>query len=87
VKEKGIRDLAVSYLNKEENRKLPSHEFNGLVSRIKEYLRRVDDDKALIDTRFNELKVQVVNEARNKIISSESLKPSELNFKEIKSLA
>lgn len=64
VKEEDIRRQAIEYLNKEENRKLPPHEFNSLVFRIKEYLRKVDNDRSVIDHKFEWLRRWIVAEIR-----------------------
>lgn len=64
VKEEDIRRQAIEYLNREENRKLPPHEFNSLVFRIKEYLRKVDNDRSVIDHKFEWLRRWIVAEIR-----------------------
>ncbi len=64
VKENDVRNLAISYLNNEEIRKLPPHEFNGLVFKIKEYLKHVDNDRSEIEKKFEWLRRWTVAECR-----------------------
>lgn len=64
VKEEDIRKQAIEYLNREENRKLPPHEFNSLVFKVKEYLRKVDSDRSIIDHKFEWLRRWIVAEIR-----------------------
>ena len=71
--EKTIQNMAVDYLNQENIRKLPPHEFNALVDRIKTYLHHVDHDKSMVERKFKELRQSVINESKTNIVSLREL--------------
>ena len=82
-----IRNLAIDYLKRPDNRNLWVSEFNILANKVREYLTHVDQDKSDLSKKFEELKMSVISETRNNINNSSNLDVANVDLRNIKSLA